>query len=493
MREIITLQLGNLSNYVANHFWNAQESYFTYSEQDSSPVDHNIHWRTGLGSDGSDTFLPRTVIYDLKGGFGTLKKINALYEDASQVSASSTWGGPSAVHKQEALHPSAYQQSLDAGTEAPRLTKSSVRYWSDFSRVYYHPKSLVQLYDYELNSTIMPFERHSMGIELFHSLDKEHDIVDRDWRPFVEECDQMQGMQVLSTIDDAWGGFASSYVEALRDEYPKTCIWLWGIQNPILSAPRDKRQLRLANTAQALTRTREHASIMVPLAVPEGDLPSSIGLDASSSWHSSALLATAVETASLPSRLKQQSTSKTASLSDMAESLNVAGNQTLATMKMTVGPKAAPSDDDGLNISLSRLGLMKPQTRSRDPRVFGLLSVYRGTKIDTEEDEAQDAKAKRRIIGNTVIQRYTTDLGFPSLDSFPSIYTDKTEDDSRMNVRATVSTDDSIVEQMRTLRSHVTWSVGPDERETLSNDLAEMADAYHDDWSSGSDEDDDDL
>lgn len=33
-----------------------------------------------MGADGSETFTPRTVIYDLKGGFGSLKKINALYE-----------------------------------------------------------------------------------------------------------------------------------------------------------------------------------------------------------------------------------------------------------------------------------------------------------------------------------------------------------------------------------------------------------------------------
>lgn len=25
--------------------------------------------------------MPRTVIYDLKGGFGSMRKINALYED----------------------------------------------------------------------------------------------------------------------------------------------------------------------------------------------------------------------------------------------------------------------------------------------------------------------------------------------------------------------------------------------------------------------------
>lgn len=46
---------------------------------------------------------------------------------------------------------------------------------------------------------------------------------------------------------------------------------------------------------------------------------------------------------------------------------------------------------------------------------------------------------------------------------------------------------------MKSLRSQVTWSVGLDDRETLANDLAEIADAYEGDWSSGSDDGDDDL
>lgn len=111
MREIVTLQLGQLSNYTATHFWNAQvcskrvswrayawtlltrpkESYFTYSSQEESLVDHDVHWRAGIGADGSDTFLPRTVIYDLKGGFGSLRKINALYEAEAEVSPTELW------------------------------------------------------------------------------------------------------------------------------------------------------------------------------------------------------------------------------------------------------------------------------------------------------------------------------------------------------------------------------------------------------------------
>lgn len=65
----------------------AQESYFTYGQDEESPVDHDIHFRPGVGSDGSETYTPRTVIYDLKGAFGTLRRDNALYQLQSQDEA----------------------------------------------------------------------------------------------------------------------------------------------------------------------------------------------------------------------------------------------------------------------------------------------------------------------------------------------------------------------------------------------------------------------
>jgi len=177
--------------------------------------------------------MPRTVIYDLKGGFGSMRKTNALYTDPDEnegVIPRALWGGQTVVQRQQPIAPSAYQQSLDAGTAPPPLTPAAVRYWSDFSRVYYHPRSVVQLNEYELGSTLAPFERFAAGEELFAELDREYDLLDRDLRPFLEEADQMQGLQVLARIDDAWGGFASRYLERLRDEYGKAPIWLWGVE-----------------------------------------------------------------------------------------------------------------------------------------------------------------------------------------------------------------------------------------------------------------------
>lgn len=284
-----------------------------------------------------------------------------------------------------------------------------MRYWSDFSRVFYHPRSLVQLYDFELNSTIMPFERFSMGTELFHSLDKEHDIVDRDWRPFVEECDRMQGIQVFTTIDDAWGGFASSYLEALRDEYPKSTIWTWGLQAPVLNAPRERRQLRLTNIAHSLSQMYAQASMVVPLSLPEGKLPAGVSLDATSPWHVAALFSTAAETASLPSRLIAGRDRTRSSLDDMVQALNAGGNQTLANLQMSVGPRPAQSQDENqqLDMDFSRLGRTEqPRGSKRTPRTFGQLSSLRGSgHADDRSERTDDRLDQRQIVGQPVLRR----------------------------------------------------------------------------------------
>lgn len=94
MREILTIQLGHRANYLATHFWNTQESYFTYDATEAPPsIDHDVHFRPGLGYRGEETFTPRTLIYDLKGGFGSMRKGMGLYDDAEDASSQEIHGG----------------------------------------------------------------------------------------------------------------------------------------------------------------------------------------------------------------------------------------------------------------------------------------------------------------------------------------------------------------------------------------------------------------
>lgn len=243
-----------------------------------------------------------------------------------------------------------------------------------------------------------------MGNELFGELDKDQDIVDRDWRPFVEECDQMQGIQVFTTIDDAWGGFASSYIEALRDEYPKQCIWVWGLQDPALNVPFEKRRLRLTNSAHSTSQISDQATTFAPLALPE-KLPPSVHLNRGSPWHTSALLAAAAESATLPSRLLPLSDGQRVSLGDLSQILNTNGNQALAGLRM--GLTAQPDvDADKLDIDFFQLGRVKGDRSDKTSHIFGNAILGRG-EVEKEEEsgeEGRDARG-RMAVGDPVIRR----------------------------------------------------------------------------------------
>ncbi|KAI6091953.1 tubulin nucleotide-binding domain-like protein [Hypoxylon rubiginosum] len=417
MREIVTLQLGQQSNYLANHFWNTQESYFTYGAEEESPIDHNVHFRPGVGSDGSETFMPRTVIYDLKGGFGTLRKINALYEIDSDASSSSLWPGQAVVHRQQPIGASGYQESLDTGQAPPELTTSTVRYWSDFNRVFFHPKSIIQLSEYELSSTVMPFEKWHMGEELFASLDKEHDLLDRDLRPFVEEADQMQGLQVMTGIDDAWGGFAAKYMERLRDEYGKTPIWVFGAQEPFRGLPREKRMMKLVNKARALAELNSQASLVIPIALPETPLPHTLQLDASSPWHVSALFTAALESVTLYTRLRTTDRMYSSNLGNMTDLLNVFGKQTIANLEMSITEAPQPSQNgangnsNGLNgrgenvRSLYETGLGEDGSESGSQKGTATLDIDLSSPQDLNLGSNRRRGKKRHVFSQVLADR----------------------------------------------------------------------------------------
>lgn len=88
--------------------------------------------------------------------------------------------------------------------------------------------------------------------------------------------------------------------------------------------------------------------------------------------------------------------------------------------------------------------------------------------------------------------RYESSLKFPLLDSYPQVYP-YAAGQHDIAVQTNLSSNTAIAPRIKTLRSEATRLIGLEDREALSNGLAELAEAYREDWSSGSDEDDDDL
>lgn len=98
--------------------------------------------------------------------------------------------------------------------------------------------------------------------------------------------------------------------------------------------------MRLSNTARSFSEIATQASLFIPMTMPSATLPSYVALDPRSQWHVSGLLSTALESMTLPSRLKRQNTALQ-TLDQLANALNINGKQTTAKLRMSIDQKSA--------------------------------------------------------------------------------------------------------------------------------------------------------
>lgn len=315
-----------------------------------------------------------------------------------------------------------------------------VRYWSDYSHLYYHPKSLVQLSEFDVNDTLMPFENWDVGMQLFEKLERESDLVDRDFRSFIEECDGLQGIQMYTGVGDAWGGWASGWIERLRDELGKKSVWVWGVggQGSDSGVPREKRMQQLVNSARTLHVMGEQASVYVPMAQRPVNGPGYLRMDGSSPWHVAALQCVASESLTIPSRLRASQPGR-ASLQQLEETMNQTGKRRIAKLELSIsdpnalddelgnGPNnTAPRtlDSDEQNVHSGQITAFDIDIFTHDYRlsrierkkdhVFGRVETKRGARYRTE---AMEVDPRSRFDDGPTVQRYVTTFLAPRLQN----------------------------------------------------------------------------
>ncbi|TFK82016.1 tubulin nucleotide-binding domain-like protein [Polyporus arcularius HHB13444] len=309
MKEILYVQAGSFANFIGTHFWNTQESYFTYGEDEEPAVYHDRSFREGLTSEGEPTYCPRLLVFDRKSNFGALSK--GLYGD-DNVSEAPQWSRGVIEYRQDPIPKSVYQNRLAEGEAEDDEDKQSggdIRFWSDYNRVYLHPRSLQKLPDLaeweetdgDWNTSRESFKKH----------EAEHEILDNDVRLFVEECDQLQGIQLMSDTA-TFGGFTDAFLTALRDELPKIPSLAFPLLSSasysLASADEQAEAMKAINDALCLCGLESLSTINVPVQHPstwrkDGWLDG-LDIDLRVPYQTSALLSTHIESATLPFRLK---------------------------------------------------------------------------------------------------------------------------------------------------------------------------------------------
>ncbi|XP_032319986.1 protein misato homolog 1 isoform X2 [Camelus ferus] len=203
---------------------------------------------------------------------------------------------------------------------------------------------------------------------------------------YVEECDYLQGFQILCDLHDGFSGVGAKAAELLQDEYSGRGIITWGLlPGPYCLGEPQKNIYRLLNTAFGLVNLSAHSSLVCPLS-----LGGSLGLrqeppvnfpylryDAALPFHCSAILATALDTVTVPYRLR----SSPVSMVHLANMLNFSGKKVVmagATIPFPLVPSQTLPD------TLMQLGGATPWTplsACGDPsgtRCFAQSVVLRG-------------------------------------------------------------------------------------------------------------------
>ncbi|XP_020021743.1 protein misato homolog 1 isoform X2 [Castor canadensis] len=361
-REVLTLQLGHFAGFVGAHWWNQQDAALhqtTDAKESPGELCPDVLYRTGRTLHGQETYTPRLILVDLKGSLSSLKEEGGLYRD-KQLDAAIAWQGKLTTHREEVPPKNPYLQDLLSAEGvlssdgvwrvkpipngkgslpvSPALTPKSlipteggIRVWSDFLRVHLHPRSICMIQKYNHEGEAGRLEAFGQGESVLKEPRFLEELEDR-LHFYVEECDYLQGFQILCDLHDGFSGVGVKAAELLHDEYSGRGIITWGLlPGPYNLGEPQKNIYRLLNTAFGLVHLTVHSSFVCPLSLggsmglrpkPPVNFPD-LRYDATLPFHCSAILATALDTVTVPYRLH----SSPVSMVHLADMLSFSGKK----------------------------------------------------------------------------------------------------------------------------------------------------------------------
>ncbi|GAA5939706.1 Dml1p [Sporobolomyces koalae] len=113
------------------------------------------------------------------------------------------------------------------------------------------------------------FATFTTGREIFRSSQDLREECEDDLRSFAEKSDHTEGFMLSTSISDGFGGFTSSLLEMLRDEFPKSTVWTTAMISDSRGWNRtdnDRSQYqRLVNAALSMQHLEELSSMLLPI------------------------------------------------------------------------------------------------------------------------------------------------------------------------------------------------------------------------------------
>ncbi|MQL78186.1 hypothetical protein Taro_010615 [Colocasia esculenta] len=323
MREIVTIQVGTFANYVGSHFWNFQDELLGLAEEangdpiyKSPSLDMDVLYRAGETQQVPLVLYLLLVNYMMR--FHPLIRQMLSHGDVlkhvseprkKNIFLQRLCEEEQPNHNVPTNHVEKSADTPDVGLQDKDLVaclENEVHFWTDFSKVHYHPQSLYELHGSW--TTAQEFDNYGIGREFFSGSFHEEEVNER-LRFFVEECDHIQGIQFI--LDD-YGGFSSvaaDFLEHIADEYPNKPVLLYSARGPggCKNATSKRASIKkVLHDAVSFSRLSSLCKLMVPLGLPSlstSKVSAFLRVDDSKPFHCSAVYAASIHSLSLPFRM----------------------------------------------------------------------------------------------------------------------------------------------------------------------------------------------
>ncbi|KAF6143449.1 hypothetical protein GIB67_029618 [Kingdonia uniflora] len=283
-------------------------------------LDMDVLYRAGETLQGILTYTPRLVSINSQGSLGSMSSCGSLYYEIPSMDPShvTTWHGSVSKNVSEPFKKNLFLQSLYKDSDEPTTStndgtedkdqelveclQNGVNFWTDFSKLHYHPKSLYELSG--ISSGAQECDNYGTGKDVFSEGSCGEEMNDR-LRFFVEECGNIQSGYVLED-NLKFRRFSWRWLLPSPDDSSGRVLFVnLQLDSPGIQFIVDDSGIFssvatdfLENIADDFTKTP------VLLYSAKGELSTFLSIEDAKQFHSSAVYAAALHSTSLPFRMR---------------------------------------------------------------------------------------------------------------------------------------------------------------------------------------------
>jgi hypothetical protein len=319
-KQYVTLSLGSFASHVTSHLLNLHDEA---SELDCIAHD-SLHHELSSGR-----VVPRLVLCDSSGSAGSASftpispsNSNASTSDhlspenesnvAHTDSASSTdalWSGGVEVHSAEKAFTSAFRRAVERGDsklpDATHTLESEINSWADFLQADISSENVC--FPSGVWHGASPVASYGDSADMLCA-SKLESVIDGVRRQ-TERCDRLAGIHLITDAGTAFGRAANECLQELEDDLGNDVpVASFGC-SPTAGYPGPQPTSEVAHSlSHALFNAGigEHATLHCYMQCPTAKAAQSLQFQRGSFFHESAVLASAIDSCTLPWRLHER-------------------------------------------------------------------------------------------------------------------------------------------------------------------------------------------